>query len=71
MIISGFAVTWVHRGISLGSFKECIDSFILTIFLGVLFIILQAFEYYEASFNINDSVYSSTFYMLQDYMVCM
>jgi len=64
LIISGFSVTWVHRGIALGSFIETIDSFIITIILGLLFIILQTYEYYEAAFNISDSVYSSTFYML-------
>lgn len=32
--------------------------------LGFLFVSLQMFEYYEASFNISDSVYASTFYSL-------
>ena len=31
---------------------------------GWIFFILQMFEYYEAFFNISDSVYSSAFYML-------
>lgn len=48
----------------MGSFKEAIDSFLITIFLGFLFVVLQMFEYYEAAFNISDSVYSSTFYSL-------
>jgi len=29
-----------------------------------MFILLQGYEYNEASFDITDSVYSSTFYML-------
>jgi cytochrome c oxidase subunit 3 len=64
LVISGFAVTWAHRGISLGSYKEAVDAFIITIFLGLVFICLQGFEYYESNFNINDSVYASSFYML-------
>jgi len=64
LIVSGFSVTWVHKGIATGSFKETIDAFIVTIFLGLLFISLQIYEYKEASFNITDGVYSSTFYML-------
>jgi len=64
LLVSGFSVTWVHRGIALGSFREVIDGFLITICLGILFISLQMFEYNEALFNITDSVYSSTFYML-------
>jgi cytochrome c oxidase subunit 3 len=64
LIISGFSVTWVHRGIALGLYRECIDGFFITIILGLFFIILQGMEYYESSFNLNDSVFACTFYML-------
>lgn len=36
---------------------------ILTIFLGVIFIFLQASEYYQGEFTIADSVYGTVFYM--------
>jgi len=36
----------------------------MTIFLGILFLVSQINEYYEISYNINDSVYSSIFFML-------
>lgn len=71
LIFSGFSVTWAHRAVSLGSYKESIDSLLLTIFLGFFFVILQMFEYYEAPFNYADSVYGCSFYMLLDYMVVM
>ena len=64
LITSGFAITWAHRAVALSSFKESIDSLLLTVFLGFFFVILQGFEYYEATFNISDSVYACTFYML-------
>jgi len=64
LITSGFAVTWVHRGIALGSLKEACDGFILTILLGFFFVLLQLFEYYESGFNITTSIYSCTFFML-------
>jgi cytochrome c oxidase subunit 3 len=64
LIVSGLAVTWVHRGVALGLFKESIDGFLVTIVLGLFFIFFQGIEYYEASFSINDSIYASTFYML-------
>ena len=49
---------------SLGSFKEAIDSFLITICLGFFFVILQMFEYYEAPFSFSDSVYACSFFML-------
>jgi len=64
LIFSGFSVTWAHRAVSLGSYKEAIDSLLITIFLGFFFVILQMFEYYEAPFNYSDSVYGCSFYML-------
>ena len=64
LIISGFSVTWVHRGIALGLFKDSIDGFIITISLGLLFILLQGIEYYESTFNLEDGIYPSVFFLL-------
>jgi len=64
LITSGFAVTWAHRGLAVGSMMEAIDGFIATLILGLIFVIFQGFEYYESSFNISDNVYSCVFYML-------
>jgi len=49
---------------ALGSFKEGIDAFIITIFLGFLFIILQGIEYYESTFSLEDGIYPSVFFLL-------
>ena len=64
LITSGFSVTWAHKAFAIGSYKEAIDSLIITISLGFFFVILQMYEYYEATFNMSDSVYACTFYML-------
>lgn len=64
LIISGFSVTWVHRAMALGLFKDAIDGFIITIILGLLFIILQGVEYYESTFNLEDGIYPSVFFLL-------
>jgi len=64
LIISGFSVTWVHRAMALGLFKDAIDGFIITIALGLLFIILQGIEYYESTFNLEDGIYPSVFFLL-------
>lgn len=64
LINSGISVTWAHRAFSLCSYKEAIDSFLITIFMGFLFLSLQLYEYYEAPFEFSDSVYACSFYML-------
>ena len=37
--------------------------FVIAIILAVLFTLLQGYEYLNASFNINDSIFGSCFYM--------
>jgi len=49
---------------AMGSFKNSIDGFIVTISLGLLFIFSQAGEYFDATFNITEGIYPSTFYLL-------
>lgn len=44
LIFSGFSVTWAHRAVSLGWFKDAIDSLFLTVFLGFFFVGLQMFD---------------------------
>lgn len=64
LIVSSFSITWAHRAIAIGSFREAIDSFLVTIVLGLFFIFLQGYEYYESTFNMSDGIYASVFYML-------
>jgi len=64
LLTSGIIVTWAHKGLALSSYKESIDSLLITILMGFFFVFLQGLEYYEASYNIFDSIYSSVFYML-------
>lgn len=63
LLLSGLTVTWAHHAIVGGNRKEAISGLIFTIALGVIFTLLQLFEYYDASFKISDGVYGSTFYM--------
>jgi len=46
-----------------GNRKDTINGLMLTVILGLIFTALQAYEYYEASFTIADSVYGTTFYV--------
>ena len=64
LLLSGITVTWLHKAINLGFYKDAIDSFFLTIFLGLAFFVLQMFEYYESPFSFYNSVYGCSFFML-------
>jgi heme/copper-type cytochrome/quinol oxidase subunit 3 len=47
-----------------GKYNQVYYSFIVTLFLAVIFTILQIGEYLDAPFNISDSVYGSSFFSL-------
>nr|YP_010526952.1 cytochrome c oxidase subunit III [Marumba gaschkewitschii]QVT10993.1 cytochrome c oxidase subunit III [Marumba gaschkewitschii]UXR12289.1 cytochrome c oxidase subunit 3 [Marumba gaschkewitschii] len=63
LISSGVTVTWTHHALMESNYTQTIQSLFITIFLGIYFSILQAYEYLEASFSIADSIYGSTFFM--------
>lgn len=62
LLSSGGTVTWAHHAMVGGQRQQALFGLGLTIILGILFTILQSFEYYEAGFTISDGVYGSTFY---------
>jgi cytochrome c oxidase subunit 3 len=74
LLASGVAVTWAHKAIigpedksinidePINYRSESLNALMLTIALGVLFTLLQRYEYIHAPFNISDGVYGSTFY---------
>lgn len=63
LLSSGASITWAHHNIVKGNRKESITALTLTVVLGLLFTLLQLFEYIEAPFCIADSVYGSTFFV--------
>ena len=63
LLTSGATVTWAHHSILLGKKLEGVYGLLSTILLAILFTSLQVFEYKEASFNISDGIYGSTFFM--------
>jgi len=62
--MSGFSLTMVHKSISNDMVLSVIDNWFVTLFLGLLFLILQIFEYYESIYSFQDSTYGCAFYML-------
>lgn len=63
LLASGVSITWAHHSLIEGNRKNMLQGLFITISLGVYFTLLQASEYYEASFTISDGVYGSTFFV--------
>lgn len=63
LLSSGVRVTWSHHALIRGNKTESILGLLITVILGIYFSLLQALEYYEASFTFADGVYGSTFYI--------
>nr|YP_010596154.1 cytochrome c oxidase subunit III [Catamiarus brevipennis]WAJ48486.1 cytochrome c oxidase subunit 3 [Catamiarus brevipennis] len=63
LLCSGITVTWAHHSLMEGKHSQTTQALTLTVMLGVYFTILQAYEYYESSFTISDSIYGSCFFM--------
>jgi len=63
LLSSGVTVTWAHHAILEGKLKSSINSLYTTVILGVLFTLLQGFEYSEAPFSIRDSAFGCTFFV--------
>ena len=68
LLTSGVTLTWSHHAIKSGHRAQQIWGLGLTVFLGVIFLICQAYEYYHAyqamGLTLNSGIYGATFYML-------
>lgn len=63
LLTSGISITWAHHRLINNNYKQLFYRLLITIILGIYFSLLQLFEYLEASFNISDSSYGSTFFL--------
>nr|YP_010586217.1 cytochrome c oxidase subunit III [Gumaga orientalis]UZZ43979.1 cytochrome c oxidase subunit III [Gumaga orientalis] len=63
LLSSGISVSWAHHSILNNNLSQSIKNLFITIMLGTYFTLLQAYEYYEASFSMADSVYGSVFFI--------
>jgi cytochrome c oxidase subunit 3 len=64
LLSSGLTITWAHEGMYAGQRSETTFGLVVTIVYGVLFSLIQGYEYQQATFSINDGAYTSVFYML-------
>nr|YP_009545889.1 cytochrome c oxidase subunit III [Ophiosteira antarctica]AYO99681.1 cytochrome c oxidase subunit 3 [Ophiosteira antarctica] len=63
LLSSGASLTWSHHSLREGKNNEAWTSLTVTILLGAWFTSLQAYEYWETSFSIADSIYGSAFFV--------
>lgn len=68
LLSSGVTITWAHWGLKKENNSQLVWGLIMTVVLGLLFVVLQAYEYMHAYSELNltlkSGVYGSTFYML-------
>ena len=63
LLLSGTTVTWAHHSLIEGDRNGLLRGLALTIFLGLCFTSVQAYEYSHAPFHFTDGIYPSTFFM--------
>nr|AHX97827.1 cytochrome c oxidase subunit III [Pseudognaptodon sp. QL-2014] len=63
LLSSGMTITWCHYSILKSNSLNSNISIIMTLLLGLIFILFQYMEYSESYFSISDSVFGSIFFM--------
>lgn len=63
LLLSGTTITWAHYAIQGNHKKEVVRGIGFTILLGILFLLIQAYEYMHATFGFKEGIYSTTFYI--------
>lgn len=63
LLLSGTTVTWAHHALLHDDRRGLIWGLSLTVVLGLLFTLLQAYEYGHAAFSFSGHIYGSTFFM--------
>lgn len=63
LLLSGVSITWAHHSIEEGDYNSSIKGLLITVILGVYFLILQYGEYCETMFSISDGIYGSCFFI--------
>ena len=63
LLLSGTTVTWAHHALLEDDREGLRQGLICTVLLGILFSIVQAYEYTHAAFSFDGNIYGATFFM--------
>jgi len=63
LLTSGTTLTWAHHALVHGDRQGAKNGLWLTVVLGVIFSMLQAYEYTHAAFAFSGNIYGATFFM--------
>ena len=64
LLCSGAAATWAHHAIAHdNNRKDLVNGLALAVILGILFTLLQAYEYSHAAFGFSGNIYGANFFM--------
>ncbi|MFY7698304.1 MAG: cytochrome c oxidase subunit 3 [Legionella sp.] len=68
LLTSGITITWAHWALKFNKRFQLIIGLLFTVALGIVFLFLQAHEYYDAytelNLTLNSGIYGTTFFML-------
>jgi cytochrome c oxidase subunit 3 len=64
LLLSATSLTWSHASLLDNKREEARYGLMMTIALGLLFSLVQVYEFLEAPFKFQDGIYASNFYML-------
>jgi len=64
LLLSGTSVTWAHYSLIESNQQDLRKALLVTVILGFIFTLLQAYEYYHAELQWKDGVFSSNFYII-------
>ncbi|MGZ7210052.1 MAG: cytochrome c oxidase subunit 3, partial [Methanobacterium sp.] len=63
LLLSGCTVTWAHYSLLENNKKDLVKALTITVALGFIFTLFQAYEYHHAPFKFSDGIYPSNFFM--------
>jgi len=68
LLSSGVTITWAHWALKFNKRRQLVWGLACTVLLGIIFLLLQAHEYYDAYTDLNltldAGIYGTTFFML-------
>ena len=68
LVSSSFTVTFAHHGIKEGNRKKLVNWLVATVALGLIFLVVQGYEYYHAytalGLTLGSGIFGTTFFML-------